>query len=298
MPNPSWTLRDITGVEIAFQDPYFVYGASGLGIAPAVHHSTRNAYQDGESFQDSTFDAQTIQLGIDVVGDTPEEMPALRDALYAMLAPVAHGCTLTRVREDATEREILARLVGALDVPRERQQSGAHQRVVLTLRAAQPHWYDPVATLWVYNVAGGVGSFAFPLGFPAGFGASVIDVTETKLYPGHVDVYPEIRVTGPAEQVIVENLTLGFTLDLATLGYTIAAGEVVTFALGGSAKTVTSSVAGNILQYLSDDSDLGEWCVAAHPRAPGGRNQVRVQMENVTNATEAVIQFNTLYAGV
>jgi hypothetical protein len=295
---PSWRLRDVRGEAITFQDPYFVYAASGVGIAPAVHVARRAVYLDGEQFEDGFYDARVLQLGVDILADAAGELPGLRDALYRMLAPLRDGCYLTRVREDATEREILARLVGSLDMPREVRQSGAHQRVVLTLRAAQPHWYDPTATPWVYNAGSGVGSFGFPVGFPAGFGVSAIDVTETKVYGGHIDVYPEIRITGPATDVIIENLTLDTTLDLDALAYEIDPDEVVTIALGGERKTITSSVSGNILEYLSDDSDLGEWRIAAHPAAAGGRNTIRVRLQGATNATEVVIQFNTLYAGV
>ncbi len=293
---PSWRLQDVRGEEIRLEDPYFVYGASGIGIAAAEHLTTRLTYQDGERFEAALYDPREVQLGIDILADTAEQLPALRDALYRMLAPIGQGCRLRRVREDGSEREIVARLVGALDMPREARQSGCHQRVVLTLRCAQPHWYDPVVTLWVYDVSSALGTWRYPLGFPAGFGTSVVARDEVRTYPGQIDVYPEIRVTGPAAAFEIENVTLGTMLDLSA--YTVAAGEVVTISLQGDQKTINSSDAGNILQYLSEDSDLGEWCIAAHPRAANGRNHVRVYVENATNATEVVIQFNTLFAGV
>lgn len=297
MPRRVWTLRDIRGHEIPLVPPtYVVYSASGIGIAPAQHVATRNAYQDGETFEDGVYDGRTLQLGIDVFGDAVEDLPALKDALYQMLAPLWAGCYVHVAREDGSEREVMARLIDELSMAHQAGDGALRQRVVLTMRAAQPHWYDPVATLWVYDVGGATGSFGFPVGFPAGFGVSAIDVVETRVYPGHLDVEPEIRVTGPCDNLVIENQTLDTTIDLSA--YSIAVGEVVTASLAGDRKTITSSVAGNILAYLSDDSDLGEWCIAAHPRAADGRNRIRVQLENATNATQVVIQFNPLYAGV
>lgn len=295
MREARWRLRDTRGRVLPLEAPYLVAGASGVGIAPAEHLSRQHVYEDGEQFVDARFGARTVQLAIDIAPARAQDLPACREALYTMLAPVREGCYLTYRREDGAEREILARLTDALDVPTAAFQ-GAQQRVVLTLRCASPHWYDPGAELWIYSVAGGAGAFGFPLAFPRGFGASTVDLTETRTYAGQIDAYPEIRVTGPAEDLVLENLTLGTRLDLSA--YAISAGEVVTFALSAASKAVSSSVAGNILRYLSDDSDLGAWRIGAHPTAPDGRNTVHVELEGATNATEVVIQFNPLYAGV
>jgi len=295
-----WTFRDIRGETLQLYPPhYYLYGTSGTGIAKTVHLTQVGAYQDGVVEAHARRDPRVMQFAFDVIADTWAELPTLRDELYFMFADAYNGCYAHALREDGSEREILARLIGALDMPLTAGQDGlCHQRVVLSLQANDPNFYDPNATTWVYELGAGSSSWAYSLGFSAGFGAATIDLTEVRPYFGHHKGWPIITVTGPADGLIIENETTDELLDLDDKSYDIAASEVVTFDLRPRYKTIESSTDGDILEYLSDDSDLGTFHLAPHPEANGGLNQMHIECSSATNETQIVVQFNTQYAGV
>lgn len=296
MPNV-YTLRDVRGQTLEFLGPYLLKEQDGAGLPDIQHIVQANTYEDGESFVDARLQPRTLILGVDIVADSLEALPGLRDALYRMLAPVQLGCYVHVLREDRSEREILARYVGGMTMPHAWRDGVLHQVVVLMLRAARPAFYDPAGIVWVFSVVTGAGNWAFPLSFPQGFGLSAIDVTEPKTYEGTVKAYPVIEIIGPASNLIMENLTTEEKLDFKAKAYDIVAGEVVTIDLAPLVKTVTSSINGNIIDKLSDDSDLGTFHIERYPEAAGGINTIRVRLTGGSSATQIIWRFYTQYAG-
>lgn len=297
----TYRLRSTRGDYLALdssQLDYLLYSANAAGIAPVQHITQQGVYQNGETVRDVRTDPRTLQFGIDIMGDEPEDMPALRDALYAMLAPDYLGCYIEATREDGSRRDILARKVGALEMPEQVGNGFTRQRVVVTMRAGDPYWYDPMTTVWAYSVGGGSGLWSFPLGFSRGFGASTIDRTETRQYLGTVPAFPVITLTGPLSDLIIENVTTGEKLDFEAKSYDIGDGETVVIDLRPRIKTATSSVDGSIEDELSDDSDLGTFHIERRPEASGGRNTMHITASGCTAASAIIFRFNTLYAGI
>jgi len=101
---------------------------------------------------------------------------------------------------------------------------------------------------------------------------------------GNWMAFPTIEYTGPMYRPLVENLT---TDEQLRLEYEIADGEVVTVTTEFGNKTVTSSTAGNLIGYLSTDSDLATFHLDPDPIATGGVNTLRFYAANC-NANSAI----------
>lgn len=173
-----------------------------------------------------------------------------------------------------------------------------------TLRfvAHDPVFYDPLtqAQVWVLTVDDNLIFYEAPgyldrLVFPIWFTAAVISSYLNLTYGGTWPAYPTIIVTGPATNIIIENITTGERLELS---YVIAAGEVVTFDLRYGHKTITNQWGDNLLPYLSADSDLATFHLEPDPGAAGGINQMWVFCSGADLNTSVEIQWLTRYIGL
>lgn len=293
-----WSLIDTTGAQLYLEAPYRLREVQAIGMAPVQTLAQRSAYRDGERHERSLYGPyRVLMFNVDIVG-AQAALPGLRDALYVALAGLQDGSRVRVERDDGSVREIVARIDGEMRVPSRPGVDGPQlSRLQWAMRASQPHWYNPAGAVWTFAVSAGLGSWGFDLGYPEGFGASTIDTTETKDYPGQVDAYPIIRVRGPVKKLVMENLSLGTELDFSARD--IAPGETVTFDLREDYRTITSdTVPGSLLPYLAEDSHLSTWRIGAHPKPPGGRNSIRIYLEEATSNTQVSILWHARYLGV
>jgi hypothetical protein len=145
--------------------------------------------------------------------------------------------------------------------------------------APDPTFYDP-AVVSATHVAGG---------------GAIADFAIT--YPGTWLAYPSIVVTGPIDDLVITNVETGEVLDLT--GYILAAGRTITFDLTFGQKTVTESVAGNIIGFLTDDSDLTTFHLATDPEVAGGLNTIEVAGSAINNGVTSVqFDYYTRYIGI
>jgi len=173
--------------------------------------------------------------------------------------------------------------------------------------------YDPVlfGSFGEETVVPGSGSmkaWEFPLndpGAPAersfdtmefGGGSSLGLVTFQIVYGGNWPSYPIIVVRGPADDMLLTSVTTGEKLELS--GYNIAGGEEVTFDTTFGLKTVVSTVNGNIIGWLTDDSDLGTFRLEPDPVAPGGVNEFTFQALNTDANSALTVRYYDRYVGM
>ena len=121
-------------------------------------------------------------------------------------------------------------------------------------------------------------------------------VFSTRLSSAEIDIggdrssEPVISILGgaPTEadegKIIIENLTSGrkFTLD-----YTPAEGELITVDV--RSRTITSSTAGNILKYISDDSFLADLVLAK------GENVIKTTAVGATGYIYAYVRYKNKF---
>lgn len=161
---------------------------------------------------------------------------------------------------------------------------------VLRFTAHDPVWYDPTQQSTVFTVA--TDNLVFPTTFPITF--ETFGGTAAVAYLGTWLEYPSFTVTGPVSGLHVHNHT---TDDHIALEYDLPAGYSLTIVLNG-VKTITRSDGLNLLNYLSDDSDLTTWSLAPDPVAAGGINSVHIQGTGTSGATAATMNWYNRFFGI
>jgi hypothetical protein len=131
---------------------------------------------------------------------------------------------------------------------------------------------------FIYSGGASVGSWIFGtaagLHFPAHFGGDYVGVVKTCYYLGTWRTLPIIRLDGPITDPVIQNLTIGEELDFT--GHTVANGEWLEIDCRYGYKTVTHSVSGNVISWLSTDSDLGTFHLAGLNESADGANDLLV----------------------
>lgn len=286
-------LRNIRGETITFADPYLVTRVAGLGLPPMFHATERFAQQDGASLQYVSLQPRVLTLPFEILASSYTALWSAKRDLYGFLSNVRSPYTWIATLPDGTIRHLDSYFAGELSMPYDPEWGPVVSKDVGQFVAYDPTWYDPTQVLWAVAVSGGSGSWAFDLGFDAGFGSSVVAALNTRNYPGTWRAYPVITITGPIDDLVIENVTLGLRLDFT--GYNLAAGRSLVLDLRPGYKTVTHSTDGNLPDALTDDSDLGTYHIAEHPYAVGGNNTISISGTGATIATRIETRFYTRY---
>jgi hypothetical protein len=124
----------------------------------------------------------------------------------------------------------------------------------------------------------------------------VIDANVAVDYDGNAPTYPVIRITGPAQNAVLTNATLGLKIDFT--GTTIAAADYYEIDLRYGRKTVVDAAGANQLGDLTTDSDISTWRIAADPDAPLGTNSLNFACIAATLATKCTVVYYERYIGI
>lgn len=290
-------LRNLVGDLIELTSPYRLRAIDGIGMTPVEHRTQRGPYQDGETYLGSILRPRVVTISLALAN--PElDLWTQRAAIGALMAGLANGFYLRATLPSGALRQLDLRYASGLDLPIEAENWLRYQPAVFQAVAHNPLWYNPTSTLWSYVLDPGEGEWAFEatgLAFPAGFGVSGIDVTETKTYTGTWRAYPVITVTGPIDDLVIDNQTTDEKLDFT--GYDLGAGETLVMDLRYGYKTVEEDGV-SVLDQLTTDSDLATWHIAAHPESDGGYNTLHITGDNATTATTIAIRFNAQYVSI
>jgi len=278
--------------------PFHLIAHIGTGIATIERQQERGPYQNGVTDLGYRLEPRTINLPIQIEGDTRAHADALRSQLTRFFRPLPRTPVRLRFRrDDGAYRQIDTFLIGQTDFANTLDdRHDRFQKCVLQLRAADPLFYDPALQNLIFDIgSGGSSGFQVPMEVPLLVTAGVnIDAIQPITYHGDEDEYPVLFVTGPADDVVITNETIGAKLDFT--GTTIADGDTYTIDLRYAIKTITDSNGDNQIAKLTDDSDLSTWRLAADPEAPAGINDIRVQIpDEVTAATRVRIEFYNRY---
>lgn len=292
------TLRDVRGRELELADPYILKEYEGFGPPEVEHITTQGPYQIGETWEDALMQPRIINLAVDIVADDGfSGMWTLRRALIDKLAAFKYGVYVVLHQPDGTTLETFGRYQGRVEAPRGTGTGPSVQRVAFAIRCHNSVLYDPTSVLWVpVAPPSGESVWRFPMSFPTSFGAGGVLEETTFQYEGTIRSFPIIKITGPANEMVFYNEGTDEKLDFGT--YNIEAGETVEVDCRYRYKTVESSTDGNIIDKLTNDSDLSTFHIAADPEVSNGRNTISVEATDISNDTKIQLRFYTNYTGV
>lgn len=162
---------------------------------------------------------------------------------------------------------------------------------VLRFTAHDPAWYDPAQQSAAFSI-GSASAVVFPIVFPITF-AETLSVSAIT-YAGSWLEYPSFTVAGPVTGLRIVNLTTGQVLQL---NYSLPAGYSLTITLRGI-KSIQRSDGVNLLNHLSDDSNLSTFALLPDPEAPGGINNIQVGGSGTTASTVITMHWHSRYIGI
>lgn len=255
----------------------------------------RGPLQDGDSDLDFRLEPIVWPLGLRISAPDAATQYTYRITLRKIFRPSRTPIQMRWTLENGDVRQLDCHVSGRM-VFASGAQDGFSQRCVVPLRAADPTYYDPTIQAVTFGVGGGSGSFTVPVSVPTGVGAATVDQTRTIAYAGTWRSYPVITITGPINSCVIYNNTTGDKLDFT--GYNISVGATVTIDCRPGIKTVTDASAVNLIDKLTDDSDLATFALEADADAPGGVNSIRVTGSSATSATEVYFSYYNRYEGV
>lgn len=290
----AWNVQFIVGAttyEMFNGNPFWVTALSGVGIQNVLRLESKGALQNGVTdigFQQA---AGLLTLEVFIHGASKSAADGHRDTLAGILRPRAATPVKVRVtRNDGKVRQIDTYLVGSADFPAVRSQRfGGGQIVAVQLKAPDPKWYDPTLVNVAFtSVQGGTEGWQIPIDVPWDQqGGDFIDVVETIDYAGLAPVYPEIVITGPCDNPIIENQTTGETIEFVG---TLLNGETWTVQISADSADVLDDDGVSALQYVTEDSDLGTFHLEP------GANDVAVQiLTGATTATRVSFRYYERY---
>lgn len=278
------------------REPYAFISLTGMGNPPVRRIKERGPQQHGATDVGFLLDERMLSLALLITGSTLELVDSYRDDLADMLKPSNSAGKLRVTRDDGTVRQIDCHVATAVDFPNTLQDRiGASQMVVVQFEAADPIWYDPALNNVLFDISDSIFGLEIPIAVPVLYaGVTSLDAVESVTYAGKWETYPTIYVTGPANDLVITNDTTGKVLDFT--GTNIAALDTYTIDLRYGYKTVTDAAGARQNAALTDASNLVDWSLAPSPDAPGGINDIRVEIASgLTAATLIRVEYYNRY---
>ena len=254
-----------------------ILGIEGLGLVEREYNAAIFAGYDGQQTLGSRVVARTINIIVEVMGKNAES--TVRNALKVFAqSGVLH------IENGESKRRICCNQVYIPDVTRVLRNRIAS--FAMQLVCDNPYFEDAKDTaVPLYRREK---LLSTPFALPAAFGKIVmgadIDIS------GDISVEPVITLYYPEtlsdkEYVLIANKTTGKSIRL---DYKPQADDTVIVDIRN--RTVTSSISGNIINCISDETFLGDFVLEK------GYNFITVEAGDVTPAFMVECRYNNLYS--
>lgn len=295
-----YELLDHAGNVMTLTRPVTLTQIEGLGMPDVQHISERGAQQHGETYIASWLKGRVVNLAFMYSNGCPASVWETREDFIYLASQFIDGFTLRVKLPTGAVRCVDLRYVDGLSLPRANTTPSTIQAFVMQCKTFDnPTLYDPELVTLSWTMGADIGTWLFALGFPAGFGTTILAPAPATIhYPGTWDAYPTIRINGPAHDVVITNTSTGEVLDFT--GYDLLVGHYIEINLTPGVKTVLLDGVTNMIDKLTDDSDLGTFHMGKHPEVPNGDNNISVVVEALSSGptTSVVMTYYARYIGV
>lgn len=295
-------MSEVTKIELLVRnrvyvltDEYVHLGNDGLGLPPVRRLEESGPLQDGATDVGYRLEPRAVKLLFLLSAADLPEYYQKRQRLLRQFRPRNEPTKLRFTLPDGSVRQLDVVYDGDLTLP-SNDKTGLLHKVAVSLRAANPTFYDPVGTAVNFQVAVNSASFTVPVSVPVGVGTSLLDQTTQIAYEGDWKASPLITLIGPVTSPKIENLTTGEKLSFP--GLAINAGERLIIDTSYAGAHVVDGNGTTKLSTLSDDSDLTTFHLAPDPDAFDGVNDVRVTGTAATTQTAVYLSYNARYLGI
>lgn len=176
------------------------------------------------------------------------------------------------------------------EVPRKREWMGIYGEALIELVATDPRRYDAALQQIATGLATTSGGVAFPVVFPATFGAVGAGGTVNCTNAGFWPTSPLLTITGPVVNPIVDCLTTGQTLSLLT---TLASTDVLQIDTSARSILLNPTTSQGITTGANRYSALqpgSAWFVLAP-----GTSQIRYRNSGGATASQLTVAFRNAY---
>lgn len=281
---------------------------AGMGMPPIDYIDQKGPLQHGNTIFDYRLQPRVIQIVFRENGCSRQEYWDIRANILNLLRPNRQSScefglgTLRKIYPDQTRRDIRVTLEQGPEFVARQLGKWDEFSVMETLRfiAPDPTFYDPFPVTVNADFSSGGVDLRFPITFLSGavvFGgvSGLFGLNTT--YVGTWLSYPTFVLTGPLNNVIIQNTTTGETIDISS--YEIQGGETVTITLEYGNKAINSSLNGSLLRYLSSTSDFATFHIEPAPKAVGGINSISITCTGIDPTISGVqMSYLTRYIGI
>jgi hypothetical protein len=265
----------------------------GVGLPPVQRLIERGPLQHGDT--DVGFRLQPRIISLVLVADGDDDITQywqVRRGLQRMLRPSSVPLSLRYTLPTSEVRQIDVVFAAGLGWG-SADRSVLKHRAAFQLRAADPTWYDPTPVVATFGLVGS-GEWEIPWEIPWNI-AAVIS-TEFVANPGDWEANPIVAITGPIVDPVIRNTTTDEKLDFT--GRTLALGESITVDTRYGFKTVKDQDGVSRLEWLSEDSDLATFRIAADPDAVNGINVLQISGDQFAQTTSITVVFLPRYVAL
>jgi hypothetical protein len=298
----SYTTSD--GETYLLHDPptKWVFDMAGWGISESDLATNAGPFQHGESPVNIKLKPRTISLSFRHNGYSKSGywtnrgllIDILRENRVSLNSPVPGVLKFYYIEDSVVKTRALdVFLVEGLQFappPTGRWDEWSIQETI-SFVALNPLVYDPTQVIASFGAP--TEQLILPMQFPFVLGCYTISQTIT--YSGTWEEYPIITITGPAKNITILNDTTDQRINLA---YDIAAGEVVTFDLRYDFKTVSSTYADRLDEYLTE-GNIGTFSLQCDPLVASGSNVLYFYTEAYDpGVTVCSVKYYTRYRGI
>lgn len=235
------------------------------------------------------------------------EYAFLRQQLLSIFRPERVESQMRVVQPDGREYAIDFRVTGQMLATAGRRDGTrrvVHQAVI-PLRSANPTWYDPDEKVHAFSPLATTAGYDVPSHVATHVGQSLYNSRFRVDYRGTYRAQPVLRVYGPIQAPVVENVTTGERIPLTQDGgLTLAEGEWVEIDTRANQKRIVDYAGVSARGWLAENHDLATFHLAYDGEylqdgsCADGTNLFRLTGIFATTATRLEVRYHRRFIGI